>query len=188
VSEARIGNLKPGERAALGNLLDDLRKEKDKASDRVDVMKDVIVDLMRENPSVAEEVLLKRIGQRVSGKLELPEEMDVQKTLIERGAYKLGTGTGHVTQTNQPAKPPIPESVLVKIQNVHDYFMEHGKEHKWDELASFVCAKLPFPKILFSADPTGTQRSRASRQPTTHNVQNTFDSSDGAQAPSRASR
>jgi|SRR5882672_1705106 len=48
--------------------------------------------------------------------------------------------------------PTIEESVLVKIQNVRDYYMEHWKEHAWNEMRSFTCAKLPFSKILFSYD------------------------------------
>src|SRR5205814_1202994 len=44
------------------------------------------------------------------------------------------------------------DTVLVKIQNVRDYYMEHWKEHSWDKIRSFTCVKLPFPKILFAYD------------------------------------
>jgi len=44
------------------------------------------------------------------------------------------------------------DAVLVKIQNVRDYYIEHWKEHTWDQIRSFTCVKLPFPKILFAYD------------------------------------
>jgi hypothetical protein len=97
---------------------------------------------------MAEKVLLKRIDSRTSGKLEFPEGIDIEKTIIESGAYKLGTGPHHITQVNRQ----LIEAVLVKIQNVRDYYVEHWKEHKWDQICSFTCVRMPFPKMVFSYD------------------------------------
>jgi hypothetical protein len=100
--------------------------------------------------TLAREVLLNAIAKRKSGKLDLPDDTNVEKLMLETGAYKLGTGPHHVTQINRQF--PVSDAVLVKIQNVRDYYMAHWKEHKWDEIRSFTCVKLPFPKILFSYD------------------------------------
>lgn len=96
----------------------------------------------------ATKVLLHRIGSRTPGKLQLADGMDVEQSLIDSGAYKLGTGPHHVTQANRQ----VTEAVLVKIQNVRDYYMAHWRDHQWDEIRSFNCVKLPFPKIMFSYD------------------------------------
>ena len=102
---------------------------------------------MEEN-TVLKESLLAKIMSRKGGKLELPEGTNVEQILIDSGHYKLGTGPHHVTQV----KPKIEEAVHVRIQNVADYFIEHYEEHKWNEIKSFTCAKMPFPKIMFSYD------------------------------------
>jgi hypothetical protein len=49
----------------------------------------------------------------------------------------------------QPKKAKF-EPVLVHAQNVHDYFIAHHKEHNWDNLSSFTCAKMPFQEMLIS--------------------------------------
>lgn len=42
--------------------------------------------------------------------------------------------------------------VLVKAQNVYDYFEQHGRQQGWDDLHTFVCAKPPFPRMVISYD------------------------------------
>jgi hypothetical protein len=44
------------------------------------------------------------------------------------------------------------ETVLVKAQNVHNYFVEHHKEHGWEDLATFVCVKPPFKRMRVTYD------------------------------------
>jgi hypothetical protein len=147
-----IGNLKPGERNVLLKLRDEKKKELSKADEELNVAHDKIVDILRESPSVAEEILLKRINSRTPGTVDLPDEMDVEKSLIDRGIYKLGTGPHHITQVNSPSRPSPLDSVLIKIQNVHDYFVAHAKEHGWEDLNSFFAVRPPFPKMVFSYD------------------------------------
>jgi hypothetical protein len=96
--------------------------------------------------------------------VDLPDDKNVEQALIDDpGTYKLGTGPHHVTQVNKPPrlelKPRdakvrafIPDGVLFKIPNVHQYFMEHGEEHGWYDPESFSCVKMPFDRITFSYD------------------------------------
>lgn len=97
---------------------------------------------------VAKSTLLHRLKTRQSGSIEMPDDMNVKQALIDSGAYQLGTGPNHVTQ----AVPQVAETVLVHIQNVHDYFLAHTDEHEWEQIRNFTCVKMPFPKIMFSYD------------------------------------
>lgn len=44
------------------------------------------------------------------------------------------------------------EAVLVHAQNVRDYFVEHHKEHDWDQLDKFTCVKPAFSRMMLSYD------------------------------------
>jgi hypothetical protein len=55
----------------------------------------------------------------------------------------------------QLAATPQIDTVLVKVQNVHDYALHHGKAQGWDDLCNFTCVRPPFEKLLFSFDSYG---------------------------------
>lgn len=42
------------------------------------------------------------------------------------------------------------EAVLVRVQNVYEYAVRHGKQQGWDDLTNFHCSRLPFPSMMFS--------------------------------------
>jgi hypothetical protein len=45
-----------------------------------------------------------------------------------------------------------PEAVLIKAQNVHDYFVENYKRHHWDDLTSFSCVRPSYPNMVITYD------------------------------------
>lgn len=49
-------------------------------------------------------------------------------------------------------EPTELEPVLIHAQNVHDYFMLHFKEHGWEDLKSFTCARPSFKKMVITYD------------------------------------
>lgn len=56
----------------------------------------------------------------------------------------------YLPMKNQP-EPKI-ERVLVRANNVHDYFMKHYEEHGWNDLTKFTCAKPPYPEMVVTYD------------------------------------
>lgn len=64
---------------------------------------------------------------------------------------RLNLNNGKYVNVPMKAKQPV-EAVLVKAQNVHDYFMAHWQEHGWNDLTKFSCAKPPFKDIVISYD------------------------------------
>jgi hypothetical protein len=101
-----------------------------------------------EENTVAKESLLAKVMSRKAGRLELPDGMDIEQTLIDSGHYKLGTGPHHITKTNAT----VAEAVLFKIQNVREIFMECGEDNGWNDPESFICVRLPFRSVVFSYD------------------------------------
>jgi hypothetical protein len=136
-------------------FLDGLKKDLEVAKRKAAVKRDVLFEV-HEEMDVAKEALLNAIAKRKPGSVEIdiPDDVNVEKLLVDAGHYKLGTGPHHITNVNTSGfrRSNVPDSVLIKIQNVRDYYMEHWREHKWNEVASFTCVKLPFSKILFSYD------------------------------------
>jgi hypothetical protein len=51
-----------------------------------------------------------------------------------------------------PPPPPKVERVLVKAQNVHDYFMTHHEDHGWMKFESFFCVRPPYPQLVIVYD------------------------------------
>ena len=44
------------------------------------------------------------------------------------------------------------ERVLVKAQNVRDYFVKHYEEHNWMDMRSFFCVKPPYQEMVITYD------------------------------------
>src|SRR5258708_1762987 len=42
------------------------------------------------------------------------------------------------------------EPVVIKAQNVRDYYVEHFKEHNWHDLRTFTCVKPPFEEMIIT--------------------------------------
>lgn len=46
----------------------------------------------------------------------------------------------------------LDEAVLVRAQNVHDYFQANHQLHNWEDLRSFFAVRPPFPRMVLTYD------------------------------------
>jgi len=49
-----------------------------------------------------------------------------------------------------PKTRPEIDAVLVKAQNVHDYYVAHHKDHGWKDVKNFFAVRPPFPKMVIT--------------------------------------
>lgn len=85
----------------------------------------------------------------------LRTDIAIDQELAERIAAGNTDATYALYPKNKNAdklKVWIPDGVLFKIQNVHDYFIVHADEHKWYDPDSMFAVRLQFDRMLFSYD------------------------------------
>ena len=73
---------------------------------------------------------------------------DIKRELIQEQNLSFPDSSAPKAKAEKPEIPPV----LVKAQNVFDYFQKHYKEHGWDDLTTFSCARPPFENMVVSYD------------------------------------